>query len=81
VVGYDRAFHIRSEASAVRLPELSKVLYENLVRLPNFNLAFEDTQNELFIHNYTITKTLSPKPIRYQLSIPQLFLGAQHSLG
>lgn len=66
--------------TALRMPELSKIVYENMVRLPNFNLTFEDQQEELFIHNYRITKTLSPKPIQYTMKVEQLSVTAQHSL-
>lgn len=66
--------------SAVRIPELSRVVYQMLLGLPNFNLSFQDGAEELFIHNYRITKTLSPKPIEYTMSISQLGLVAQHSI-
>lgn len=63
IAGYDRSFKIENHITAVEIPELPKFIYENMVRLPNFNLTFEDSQEEMFIHNYRITKTLSPKPI------------------
>ena len=46
------------------------------MRLPNFNLTFVDEQEELFIHNYKITKTLSPKPIQYSMTITDLTITA-----
>lgn len=40
ILGYDRSIKVISNLTAVNFPELSKVIYENLVRLPNFNLTF-----------------------------------------
>lgn len=44
-MGYDRSFKIQNNISAIRIPELSRTVYQNLLRLPNFNLNYEDNNN------------------------------------
>ena len=45
IAGYDRSFKIDNKISAIRLTELSRDIYQDLIRLPNFNLNFEDECN------------------------------------
>jgi hypothetical protein len=35
-------------------------------------MVYDDNKDECFIHNFKITKLLSPKPIFYELVIPQI---------
>lgn len=40
-------------------------------------MIYDDNKDENFIHNFKITKLLSPKPIYYELLIPQIQLTGQ----
>lgn len=48
------------------------------MKLLNFNITYEDERDELFIHNYKITKILIPKPIDFKLLIPTLEFTADY---
>jgi hypothetical protein len=45
----------------------------------NFNFTFDDQCDELFIHNFKITKLLSPKPIVYQALVPEVHMTADYN--
>ena len=65
--------------STLRMPHLSRDQYLRINKLVNFNFTFDDQWDELFIHNFKITKMLSPKPIVYELVLPQLQMTADYS--
>lgn len=44
----------------------------------NFNITYEDERDELFIHNYKITKFIIPKAINFNLLIPTLEFTADY---
>lgn len=48
------------------------------MKLLNFNITYDDERDNLFIHNYKITKLLSPKPIIFTFKIPSLTLMAAY---
>jgi hypothetical protein len=48
------------------------------MKLLNFNITYDDERDNLFIHNYRITKLLSPKPINFTFNIPILTLTAAY---
>lgn len=48
------------------------------MKLLNFNITYDDEKDNLFIHNYRITKLLSPKPIHFKFNIPVLNLTAAY---
>lgn len=54
--------------------KLTKHQYLLLNKLTNFNMIFDDCKDELFIHNFKITKLLSPKPIYYELNLGRIYL-------
>jgi len=40
----------------------------------NFNLAYDDGQDQLFIHNYQISKLRDPNLINFSLVVPKVIL-------
>ena len=46
-------------------------------KLVNFNMIYDDNRDDLFIHNFKITKLLSPKPIYYELCVPKIELAGK----
>lgn len=48
------------------------------MKLLNFNITYDDERDNLFIHNYRITKLLSPKPINFSFNIPSLTVTAAY---
>ena len=74
---YDRGFRIKAGSNDIKL-NLNKSEYLQVLKLLNFNITFEDERDELFIHNYKITKLLSPKPIDFKFRIPSLLFTADY---
>lgn len=62
---YDRSFQTRTRMSKLVIGRLTRQEYLLINRLVNFNIVFDDNKDECFIHNFKITKLLSPKPIHY----------------
>jgi hypothetical protein len=62
---YDRSFITENVISRIVIAHYSRLQYLNVNKLVNFNFTFDDQNDELFIHNFKITKLLSPKPIYY----------------
>lgn len=58
--------------SKLVIKKLTRQEYLLINKLVNFNMIFDDNRDEHFIHNFKITKLLSPKPIYYELDIPQI---------
>lgn len=57
----------------------SRLQYLNVNKLVNFNFTFDDQSDELFIHNFKITKLLSPKPIYYEVLLPSITMTADYN--
>lgn len=76
---YNRGFRIKSSSNQIKL-NLNKFQYLQVLKLLNFNITFEDERDQLFIHNYKITKLLSPKPIDFKLIIPSLLFTADYAI-
>lgn len=62
---YDRSFITENVISRIVIAHYSRLQYLNINKLVNFNFTFDDQSDEFFIHNFKITKLLSPKPIYY----------------
>lgn len=60
--------------SKLVISKLTREEYLLLNKLVNFNIVYDDNKDELFIHNFKITKLLSPKPIYYDLVVPEIEL-------
>ena len=61
------------------MPHYSRLQYLNINKLVNFNFTFDDQCDELFIHNFKITKLLSPKPIAYRILVPEIQMTADYN--
>ncbi len=68
-----------NKISGIRIPHYSRLQYLNINKLVNFNFTFDDQCDELFIHNFKVTKLLSPKPILYQVLVPQIEMTADYN--
>lgn len=77
VENYDRGFYIDMVSDEVRL-DCDRSEYLHIMKLLNFNITYDDEKDNLFIHNYRITKLLSPKPIIFKFNIPVLTLTAAY---
>lgn len=71
---YDRSFYTHSFIKKLGINKCTKQQYLFLNKLVNFNMIYDDNKDELFIHNFKITKLLSPKPIFFELKIPIIYL-------
>lgn len=60
--------------SKLVIKKLTRQEYLLINKLVNFNMVYDDNKDECFIHNFKITKMLSPKPIYYELVVPQIEL-------
>lgn len=76
---YDRSFITLNNISEIIISHYSRLQYLNINKLVNFNFTFDDQNDELFIHNYKITKMLSPKPIFYEIIIPSIQMTADYN--
>lgn len=77
---YDRGFKSKSIMPAIFIEHCSRLQYLHLNKLVNFNFTFDDENDELFIHNFKITKLLSPKPIYYGIQVPSLLINADFNI-
>lgn len=68
-----------NKISEISIPHYSRLQYLNINKLVNFNFTFDDQNDELFIHNFKITKLLSPKPIVYLVIVPQIYMIADYN--
>lgn len=76
---YDRSFLTENRISRIVISHYSRLQYLNINKLVNFNFTFDDQSDELFIHNFKITKLLSPKPIFYEVLIPSISMTADYN--
>jgi hypothetical protein len=49
---------------------MSRITYQNLLKIANYNLTYDDGQDEKFIHNYQISKLRDPNLINFSLIVP-----------
>jgi hypothetical protein len=76
---YDRSFLTINKISSIIISHYSRLQFLNINKLVNFNFTFDDQNDELFIHNFKITKLLSPKPILYEVFIPEIHMTADYN--
>lgn len=53
---------------------MSRATYQNLLKIANFNISFDDGQDEMFIHNYQISKLKDPNLINFNFLVPKISL-------
>jgi hypothetical protein len=75
---YDRSFVTINHISDIIIQHYSRLQYLNVNKLVNFNFTFDDENDELFIHNFKITKLSAPKPIYYEVKIPKIVMIADY---
>jgi hypothetical protein len=76
---YDRSFLTENRISRIVIAHYSRLQYLNINKLVNFNFTFDDQSDEIFIHNFKITKLLSPKPIFYEVLLPSISMTADYN--
>ena len=74
---YDRSFYTKNNISELVANNFTRYQYLLLNKMTNFNMIFDDNKDELFIHNFKITKLLSPKPIYYELNLGKIYLAGK----
>ena len=76
-MNYDRSFYTKNNIKELIAKKFTRHQYLLLNKLVNFNMVYDDNKDELFIHNFKITKLLSPKPIYYELNVGKIELAGK----